>query len=115
MTPRQAAKLSGVPYEVIIQALRTNQLHGRKIRKRWHVKPRDAYRFGQTNQKKIDKVSAEYVELYWQGYSVARLQNRVKQDFLGRGIVWPTAGFAEQAIYKSIKKRGEKMWELTKP
>lgn len=107
MTPRHAARLSGMPYEVILEALRIKRLRGHKIRKRWHVKPRDAYRFGQVNQKKIELLSAEYVNLYWQGCTIAQLQNRAKEDFREANIVYKTAGFAEQAIYRSVTKRTE--------
>ena len=104
MTPKQAAALSGMPHEVIISALHSGRLAGKKYRKRWHIKPAKAYRFGRINSEALDALSKEYVSLYWQGRTIQWLQNHVKEDFEANHISWPVAGFAEQTIYASIMR-----------
>ena len=105
MTPKQAAKLAGVPHGVIIDALHAGQLSGKKHHGRWHIKPGKAWRFGRLNRAALEALAEEYISLYWQGRSVDWLQARVKADFAERHIVWPVAGFAEQTIYNSIVRR----------
>lgn len=104
MTSRQAAELSGTTTEIIREAIQSKVLRGIKKCNRWDVRPRDAYRFGQVNWKKIERLCDEYVKLYWEGLSVSQLQGRVKEDFCKNRIVWHASGFAEQAIYRDIMR-----------
>ncbi len=70
----------------------------------WSVDPESFKEFSKKNAAKVKKLKAEYVALYWQGLTVEQLQNRVKDDFLMRGIVYPVPGFAEIAIYESLMR-----------
>lgn len=113
MTPRQAAELTGMPHEVILDALRGGALPGKKYRKRWHIKPAKAWRFGRINRAKVDALAAEYISLYWQGRPVSWLQAHTKQDFAERHIVWPVAGFAERIVYEE-HQRDKKALKINK-
>ncbi len=105
MTPKQAAKLAGVPHDIILAALHSGALSGRKYHKRWQIKPAKAWRFGRVNKSKLSELKDEYICLYWQGRTVEWLQAHTKADFEARNIVCPASGFAEKIIYESLKRR----------
>lgn len=105
MTPKETAKMTGIPHDAILSALRGGSISGKKYRGRWHIKPRDAWRLKTVNDAKLDSIREEYISLYREGLTVDRLQARVKNDFLERNIVWPATWFAERTIYQSVMKR----------
>jgi hypothetical protein len=91
-----------ITYARTLLLLRDGVIKAEKVKGSWVVSRRVFESYRDANNRRIEKLKAEYVGLYWQGLNPTQLQRRVQDDFASRKIVAPAYGFAEQAIYESL-------------
>lgn len=104
MNGKEVARCLRVPYQTALDLLRSGKIASRKEKGVWVAEAVTVQRFKRENDRKIEKLRADYVRLYWEGLSPDRLQARVRDDMALRGIVCTVGGFAEQAIYADLMK-----------
>lgn len=105
MTAAEVARGLNCGYLMVLDLVHSGRIPATKTgggNGRWNIDPEAFRRFKSKNEKKIRKLKAEYVRLYWGGISHYRLQERVLDDFARRGIACEPRGFAAKTIYESL-------------
>ena len=85
------------------ELLRLGVIPGEKVKGRWHILRQDGLNLVINNRKALQELEEEIVAEYWQGYNMARLQERAEEKMEKRGIVAPQpAAIAELTIYAEV-------------
>ena len=91
------------------ELLRAGVIPGEKIKGRWHIPREEGLQMVKNNRRALVKLEKEIVAEYWQGYNMARPQERAEQKMEKRGIVAPRpAAIAELTVYKDMTGRPAK-------
>ena len=99
MNGTQLARKLKTSTRVVGGLIKAGTIKATRVKRVWEVDAESVKNFCRRNSAAVEKLRSEYVGLYWLGVSVGRLQERTKDDFSERGIIYPADGFAEQTIY----------------
>ena len=105
MNGSELARKLGTSTRKVGWLISTGQIKAERVKQAWLVDEASVRAFQRRNKTVVDNIKKRYVELYWAGATVERLQARAKDEFAERGVIWPLEGFAEKAIYESIMQK----------
>lgn len=85
------------------ELLRAGVIPGEKVKGRWHIPREGGLNMVINNRQALAELEKEIVAEYWQGFNMARLQERAEEKMEKRGIVASKpAAIAELTMYKEL-------------